>query len=249
MLIPLRPEDGVDHFPYATFGLMALCIIAFIGQLTVFDGIPRDFVLEYGELNPVQWFTSAFLHVGVLHLLGNMFFLFVFGIVVEGLVGWPKFLALVAGAMAIEGLIVQFMMLDFAWTEEALEAFRESGYRDDEIPKPGALGASGFIYALMVAALIWVPRHRILVFMLIYLSGRLFPVRVMVFALLYVLWDLYNVLKQTALYPEAGVTTAWLHVIGAFAGGVIATVMLVSGAVDTGGWHLFGDKAHNRRSW
>ena len=56
------------------------------------------FMLVWGDgIHPVQWVTSMFLHGGVLHLAGNMVFLWVFGLVVEGKLGTAKFVPLYLG--------------------------------------------------------------------------------------------------------------------------------------------------------
>ena len=91
--------------------------------------------LRYGEVAPVRWVTAAFLHGGVMHLVGNMFFLLALGLLVEGALGpWRFVLLYLAGAVGAS-------LFSLAWN------WGEAG---------GALGASGAIAALMGAfALIW----------------------------------------------------------------------------------------------
>ena len=49
-------------------------------------------MLEIGNgVHPLQWFSNLFMHGGIMHLLGNMVFLWVFGIIVEGKLGWWAF--------------------------------------------------------------------------------------------------------------------------------------------------------------
>ena len=45
-------------------------------------------------IHPLQWLTNIFLHAGFFHLVGNMIFLWTFGFVVEGKLGWLPFTAL-----------------------------------------------------------------------------------------------------------------------------------------------------------
>jgi len=68
--------------------------------------ILREFVLYYGEFNPVSWLTSAFIHGDVAHLAGNMIFLLTFGMIVEGAIGWRRFLCLYLGIAVVEGVSV-----------------------------------------------------------------------------------------------------------------------------------------------
>ncbi len=84
--------------PWATWGLAGL--IALVGVLT-FGPIDR-IAMEWGLIaaqpfrhGGLDFVTSFFLHVGWLHLLGNLYFLVVFGDDVEGIVGWRRFLLLV----------------------------------------------------------------------------------------------------------------------------------------------------------
>ncbi len=54
--------------------------------------------LTHGEgLHPVQWVTNNFLHGRIFHLVGNMIFLWGFGLVVEGKLGWWRFLLVYMG--------------------------------------------------------------------------------------------------------------------------------------------------------
>ncbi len=81
-----------------------LCLtIALVGIATASD--LQTWVNEYG-LIPAQagrhdgltFVTSFFLHAGVIHLLGNLYFLFVFGDNVEDFLRWPRYLLLIVVA-------------------------------------------------------------------------------------------------------------------------------------------------------
>ena len=52
----------------------------------------RLLTLEFGKFRPWQWLTANYMHADIFHLLGNMFVLWGFGLVVEGKVGWWRFL-------------------------------------------------------------------------------------------------------------------------------------------------------------
>jgi membrane associated rhomboid family serine protease len=94
MILPVSCDAILYHWPYATVGLIAANVLAFIVMVMgVFDPL-NGWVLMYGEgLHPGQWLLSLFVHDGLGHLLGNMFFLWVFGMVTEGKLGWWRFLA------------------------------------------------------------------------------------------------------------------------------------------------------------
>ena len=62
-----------------------------------FAFLVNQLMLQYGTFKPWQWITSNFMHAGFMHLLGNMFCLWGFGLVVEGKIGWWRFLLVYLG--------------------------------------------------------------------------------------------------------------------------------------------------------
>ena len=92
MLLPLSTDAPIYHFPFATIGLIVTNLFCF---LLTGCGYNTDlWVLEYGHLNPIEWLSSIFAHSGWVHLIGNMIFLWAFGLIVEGKLGWYRFLIL-----------------------------------------------------------------------------------------------------------------------------------------------------------
>ncbi|MBI4831333.1 MAG: rhomboid family intramembrane serine protease [Candidatus Lindowbacteria bacterium] len=102
-MIPIRDKNPADLFPLVTVIIIAANIALFMYQLS--QGIkhfesftlsyaltPRHFVAH--PLAPEQYvsmFMSMFLHGGLLHLAGNMLFLWIFGNNVEDYFGHFKF--------------------------------------------------------------------------------------------------------------------------------------------------------------
>src|SRR5262245_31564630 len=89
MIIPLGSDAPLYHRPFATIALIAINVLVYLV-------LPKDayegYVLVLGHgVHPVQWLTNNFLHTGVFHLAGNMIFLWTFGLVVEGKLGWWRF--------------------------------------------------------------------------------------------------------------------------------------------------------------
>ncbi len=100
----------------ATYALIALNVIAFVAQILSgsagFDGADRAFVnfALYGPaVGDGEWYrivTGGFLHDGPLHLLFNMFALYVLGSFLEPGLGTPRFVflyfaSLLAGALGV----------------------------------------------------------------------------------------------------------------------------------------------------
>ena len=100
----------IYHFPFATIGLIVVNAAAF--GTTIAHEHPEEWMLAFGQgLHPVQWITSAFLHADIMHLVGNMIFLWAFGLVIEGKLGWWRFLIVYLGLAAFESAVVQLCML------------------------------------------------------------------------------------------------------------------------------------------
>ncbi|HSB75352.1 MAG TPA: rhomboid family intramembrane serine protease, partial [Terriglobales bacterium] len=150
--------------------------------------------------NPIAYLTANFLHGGWLHLIGNMWFLWLAGFVLEDVWGRPLYTVfyLLAGAAAL-----QF----HAWTN------------------PGSLvptlGASGAVAALMGAFLVRFPKMKIRMVWLF--AFRLIRFNAPAYTLL-PLWLLMEVFYGAALGGGSGVAH-WAHV-GGFAFGALAAVVL-----------------------
>lgn len=139
-------------------------------------------------------FTSMFMHAGWLHLLGNMWFFFVFGAAIEDVLGTPRFIAfyLLTGLAASAGHILS---------------------------APGSLapclGASGAISGVMGAFAMVFPRANVRVFWWWLLSARVFNVP----ALIYLFFYLGDQILNSLLYADTtGGVAWWAHIVGFAAG-------------------------------
>ncbi len=159
-MIPLRDANPTRRAPVVTLAIVVICVAAFGLELVVMaqggaaaleelfrehGSVPADLVAVLGSgdilSEPVlDVFTGMFLHAGWLHLLGNLLFLWIFGINVEGRMGHARFL-LVYLAGGVVAAIAQ-VLVDPA----------------SEVPM---IGASGAISAVLGAYLVLFPRARI----------------------------------------------------------------------------------------
>src|SRR5579862_5931070 len=100
-MLPLYDDQPSRGFPFATVLIIAAnTAIFYFWQLR----ITIDKSVDIGGLVPIvfvhsHWLTgvsymisSMFMHGGWMHLIGNMWFLFVFGKGVEGMLGAARFL-------------------------------------------------------------------------------------------------------------------------------------------------------------
>jgi membrane associated rhomboid family serine protease len=97
----------VRCWPWMTWGLA----VALIGVYLLTKGALRDIIDNYGLVPGDRWrhggltfITSFFLHGGLWHLVGNTYFLLIFGDNVEDVLGRPKYLVLLAFAAFIGAL-------------------------------------------------------------------------------------------------------------------------------------------------
>src|SRR5215470_17444851 len=112
LALPLYDDLPKPAVPLATIGLVGACVLVFLWQ----SGLPprqaEEAVYSFGmipatvfgslglparlEVVP-PWFTlitSQFLHGGLLHILGNMLYLWIFGRGVERALGFFRYLLL-----------------------------------------------------------------------------------------------------------------------------------------------------------
>ncbi len=139
--------------------LIAVNIALFVLQLLTQQGrgegfdLTRAFWLDTSAVKSGEvWrlLTYAFVHDpnGLLHIAFNLYFLYIFGIEIEGIYGSREFLAFYLTAAVVGGLAF------LGWT-----AFR----REDAL----CLGSSGAILAVMVLFAMHYPRQQILLFFLL----------------------------------------------------------------------------------
>jgi membrane associated rhomboid family serine protease len=120
-MIPVSDEPRTRIFPFVNVSIIVACVAVFVYELTLSEADLNQFFFDYGVVpaelvdwleNPSGWeqpltvVTSAFVHGGFLHLLGNMVFLWVFGDNIEDALGHVLYvlfyLACAVGAVALQ---------------------------------------------------------------------------------------------------------------------------------------------------
>ncbi len=166
------------------------------------------YALSHGAgLQPIQWLTSFFIHADVMHLLGNMVFLWVFGHIVEGVVGSWKFAALYVGMGVLQNIIEQILFLGTF--------------------SPPSLGASSAIYAIMLLAAWFSPHDNVQCILILFIRLLFIKVPVLVMAGMYFVWDVL-----VSIYLNFQMTTALLHAMGGGIGFLVGYVLLKKGWVE-----------------
>lgn len=204
-MIPLRSSEPHYTKPTVNLTIIAVNVLAFLFELSLGNGYRLNHFIRVYGLVPDHWsvatiFTSMFLHGGFLHILGNMWFLWVFGRGVEDVLGHGKYLLfyLVCGVAA-------------AMTQVALNA-------NSTVP---TIGASGAIAGVMGAYLITFPRARIvtLVFIFIFITTVDIPS-----AFLLLFWfamQFFNGVGSIGYSQASSGDVAWFAHVGGFIAGIV----------------------------
>ena len=223
-MIPLRDRNPTRRTPVVTFALIGACLAAFAIELSISgsggDAALEDFFRRWGAMPAditaairagdvasqavVGIFTSMFLHAGLLHILGNLLFLWIFGNNVEDRLGPVVFLAFyLAGGIAA------------ALTQVAIDP-------ESTIP---LVGASGAIAAALGAYIVLFPGARILSLVFLGFFYQLLEVpAIIVLGFWFALQLLSGVAAFGAETAQGGV--AFFAHIGGFVFGLLVGLLL-----------------------
>jgi membrane associated rhomboid family serine protease len=219
MIVPWGTDAPVYHYPFATIGIIALNTAVFLATLGVGRENVEPWMLELGNgIHPIQWVTSEFIHAGIGHLVGNMVFLWAFGLVVEGKLGWWGFLLSYLGIGAVSGALLQ-----------VLPVGGDSGEGPSYM-----LGASDAIYGVLALALVWAPKNDLYCISFFRLVPMQWEIPIMGFALFYIGLQVILV-----LFSGGALLNALSHTSGAALGFALGVLILKKGWVDCENWDLF----------
>ncbi len=223
-LIPTGTNAPIYHWPFATGGLILLNIVVFVLQ-TAMPELAQFFLLEYGSFNPISWFSSICMHASFGHLFGNMIGLMLFGWIIEGKVGWWRFV-LIYFAIGVPACAVEQLMMLFS-------------------PGNYSLGASGVVFGLIAMAMIWAPENEItLTYVFIFFFRPIWgsfqigilPLGFFAIGLEYIV----------AVFTMFRMSSAVLHLMGVVPGFVIAVMMIKHRQVDCEGYDMLSIWAGKR---
>jgi membrane associated rhomboid family serine protease len=189
--------------PIVTYILIALNVLFFVVELSGGDAfitqwafVPNRFLANPGADSPTL-FTSMFMHAGLLHIGGNMLYLWIFGDNVEDRFGHVKFsiFYLLCGLAATAAQLVFSL--------------------DSNIPN---LGASGAIAGVLGAYVLLFPKAKVSV-----LQGqRVVPVPALIVIGLWFVLQLFSGIGSIASTSDTGGVAYMAHIGGFVAGLVLA---------------------------
>ncbi len=211
-MLPIKDDNPTRSKPIITYLLIFLNVAVFGYELSLMaTGRLESFLYSYA-LIPREivsgtalytLFTSMFLHGGLMHIFGNMLYLYIFGNNVEDIMGKTRFLIF----YLISGLAAS-----------ALQIF-VNPY--SEIPN---LGASGAIAGVLGAYLVAFPRARVhcIVIFGFFVRWVVLPAIVVLF-FWFVLQLLSGLGSLSYSSPNSGGVAYFAHI-----GGFIAGLLLVN---------------------
>ncbi len=229
-VIPLRDDQPTSTFPLVTVLLIAANVLAYLAQVASGGAVTQSFALvpfavthnvdlagrvmrdaqghvvaAYGPPPHPIWltiFTSMFLHGGLLHIGGNMLYLWIFGNNIEDALGKVRFLVfyLVCGLVAA-----------LAQIGTDVNSF---------IPN---LGASGAIAGVLGAYFVLYPNARVLTIVPLFIAflANIRAYWVLLFWIALQLWQGANGLGMR----QQGGTAFFAHIGGFFAGMLIIQLL------------------------
>ncbi len=240
-MFPLKDNMPTDRFPVVTVALIVANVLMYFlfqrGGLSLGETGTRDYVcnlFEYAavpseltggqnlqgppacggtpEVSPVLTvFTAMFMHGGLLHLGGNMLFLWIFGNNVEDSMGPLKYvLFYLAGGVAADALQIVFDT-------------------DSAVP---TLGASGAVAAVLGGYILLYPRARVItvIFIVIFFTVIELPA-MLVLGLWFVQQVAFGVLEYGTAEQGGGGVAYFAH-IGGFVFGLAAIRLLATRVKD-----------------
>ncbi len=220
-MIPLRDTAPRYSAPFITVGLIAVNCLVFIYQVTLDPYTLEHFIYHNGVV-PLRFagfiagnlpaeaavpslVTSMFLHGGLLHLVGNMWFLWIFGDNLEDQLGHFRYLLFYLACGLAGGFAHIFLNVRSI------------------VP---SVGASGAIAGVMGGYLLLFPGARVLTlvpFFLIF-AVEIPAVVILLYWFVIQIFSGFASLAATTAQTEGGI--AWFAHIGGFLAGIVLVKMM-----------------------
>ncbi|RVT85497.1 rhomboid family intramembrane serine protease [Rhodobacteraceae bacterium CCMM004] len=200
-MFPIRDHNPSRETPFVTYALIAVNVVVFLATWPLMAderaliAFYHDWAMTPAILDPVTLITSQFLHGGLLHLAGNMLFLFIFGDNLEDEMGRLPFLAFYL-ASGVAAALAQALA--------------------DPASTVPMVGASGAIAGVMGGYLLLFPKARVDVLIIIVVFFKVLPIPAWI---VLGLWFALQVFSGASTPIDGGGVAYWAHA-GGFAAGL-----------------------------
>ncbi len=202
-MLPLWDSEPRASRPYLTQALIAINAAVFGYELWLDEFSLSHLLATWGTVPrhflPHTLLTAMFLHGGWMHLISNLWFLWVFGDNIEDTLGRVRYLALYLACGITGGLAHVFLN-----SASALPA----------------IGASGAISGVMGAYLVLFPRSRITTLIPLFLFATTIEVPALLMIGYWFVVQIFSGVDQLARASAQSGGTAWFAHIGGFLAGI-----------------------------
>jgi membrane associated rhomboid family serine protease len=206
-MFPIRDINPTRSTPWVTWSIILACGLVWLGQWVMPPGAHERFAFDWGLVprqlthghDPLAWVTIAthmFLHGGWMHVLGNLWFLYIFGDNVEDNMGPARF-------------AVFYLLSGVAAAGAQVLSNPEAG-----VPM---VGASGAIAGVLAAYMVLFPRARVLTFLPIPFILYWVELPAVVFLVVWFGMQFFSGLGSLGQQSGGGVAY-WAHIGGFVAG-------------------------------
>ncbi len=213
-MIPLRDSTPSNTFPLITLTIIAINLVIFIWQgssgaeammelFSVWGLVPINY--GYGYISPIGYlpfFTSMFLHVNWMHVIGNMWMLWLFGDNLEDKMGKVRFILFYLSCGIIAALTHYFV---------------------NPFSGVPVVGASGAVAGVMGAYFLLFKKARVLTFVPPFF---LFNIPAWIYLGFWALTQVWCGTASVFLADACGGIAFWAHVGGFVAGMLLYRLFL-----------------------
>ncbi|MBI5205014.1 MAG: rhomboid family intramembrane serine protease [Nitrospirae bacterium] len=218
-MIPFKDDNPTSTFPFVTIGIIAINILVYIWEIMSpagekyivysYGAIPSN-LISFDTMQPVHpvltIFSAMFLHGGILHIAGNMLYLWIFGNNIEDMLGHFKFFMF----YLTSGIVAAY--------SHAIMASSSS------VPM---IGASGAVAGVLGAYLLLFPRAKVhtLIFLGFFIEVVKIPALIVIG--FWAIIQVVNGLLTQGSAAQGGV--AWFAHVGGFLVGLLTIKLWLPG--------------------
>lgn len=213
-MIPISDTQPSYSKPFVTIGIIAVNVLVFFYQISLDAYSLNHFITEYAvipaRLDYLDLVTSTFLHGGWMHIIGNMWFLWIYGDNVEDVLGHGQFLMfyLLCG---IAAALLQIAVMP-----------------SSRIPN---VGASGAIAGVMGAYLLKFPHAKVRTLVILFVFITMTEIPAWIILIYWFVIQIFSGIGSIGEFSAARGGVAWFAHIGGFIAGMILIKVLKTRAM------------------